>query len=194
MIIIGEKINSTIKLVKEAIEACNSTYIQELSINQCKAGANYIDVNAGMFYDDEALKLEWLVKTIQEATDIPMAFDSPNSKALEKALKANKNGKPIINSITAEKDRYNSILPLILEYDTAVIALCMDDNGMPETVEERLAITERLIGNLTAKGVKFNDIYIDPMVRPIGTGSQYGIIVLETIRKIRSSYPEVHFK
>lgn len=192
MIVIGEKINSTIKSVKEAIETSNFKYIQELSVNQCEAGADYIDVNAGMFYEDEASKLEWLVKTVQDATDTPMALDSPNAKALEKALKVYRNGKPIINSITAEKERFNSILPLILEYNTSVIALCMDDNGMPETVDERLSISAKLIDALTGKGIMLEDIYIDPMVRPIGTGSQYGIIALETIRKLRKDYPEVH--
>jgi len=192
MIIIGEKINSTIKSVKEAVETSNFQYIQELSLKQCNAGADYIDVNAGMFYDDEASKLEWLVSAIQEVTNTPMSLDSPNAKALEKALKVYKNGKPIINSITAEKERFNSILPLILEYNTSIIALCMDDNGMPETVDERLTISRRLIDNLTSKGIPANDIYIDPMVRPIGTGSHHGIIALETIRRIRADYPEVH--
>lgn len=192
VIIIGEKINSTIKSVKDAIESADYKFLQDLAVNQQNAGANYIDINAGMFYNDEASKLEWMVKCIQEATNTPFSFDSPNAIALEKALKANKNGKPIINSITAEKQRYNSILPLVLEYNTAVIALCMDDSGMPETVEERLSITSTLIENLTAKGVMLGDIFIDPMVRPIGTGSQYGVIALETIRKVKSNYPEVH--
>ncbi|HOJ10226.1 MAG TPA: methyltetrahydrofolate cobalamin methyltransferase [Clostridiales bacterium] len=192
MIIIGEKINSTIKSVRDAIEKHDSLFIQDLAEKQCKAGANYIDVNAGMFYDNEPENLEWLVKTVQEGTDAPMAFDSPNPAALEKALKVNKNGKPIINSITDEKERYESILPLILEYNTSVIALCMDDSGMPETIEDRFLVAERLIDKLTSKGVNPCDIYIDPMVRPIGTGSHYGITAIETIRIVKSKYPEVH--
>jgi len=192
MIVIGEKINSTVKSVNEAIEDGNFQYIQELALKQFKAGADYIDVNAGMFYNDEATRLGWLVNIIQEVTNVPMSLDSPNARALEKALKVYKNGKPIINSITAEKERYNSILPLVLEYNTSIIALCMDDNGMPETVDERLKISKRLIDNLTGKGICLNDIYIDPMVRPIGTGSHHGIIALETIRRIRADYPGIH--
>jgi 5-methyltetrahydrofolate--homocysteine methyltransferase len=192
MIIIGEKINSTLKSVRPAMENYDTAFIQELARKQSEAGANYIDVNAGMFYNDEPERLEWLVKTIQETSEAPFSVDSPNPKALEKALKANKNGKPIINSITAEKNRYNPILPLILEHKASVIALCMDDEGMPETVEDRFKIGAGLIDKLTQSGMEIGDIYIDPMVRPIGTGSQYGKVAKETIRKVKTENPEVH--
>ncbi|HHW32298.1 MAG TPA: methyltetrahydrofolate cobalamin methyltransferase [Clostridiaceae bacterium] len=192
MIIIGEKINSTLKAVRPAIESYDTASIQDLAKRQVLAGANYIDVNAGMFLDDEPQRLEWLVKTVQEVTDVPLSIDSPNPVAIERALKANKVSKPIINSITDEKDRFDSILPLILEYNTGIIALCMDDSGMPETVDERVTIAERLISKLTGQGINISDIYIDPMVRPIGTGSHYGIVAIETIRKVKTEFPDVH--
>lgn len=192
MIIIGEKINSTIKNVYTAIENSDAPFIQELAVKQYKAGANYIDVNAGMFYQDEPQKLEWLIKTIQEVTDAPFSIDSPNSAAISAALKTNKNGKPIINSITCEKKRFESILPLVLEYNTGVIALCMDDGGIPETVEDRLKLADRIVGELTDKGIKPGDIYIDPIIQPIVAGSQYGVIALETMRAIKNRYPDVH--
>ena len=192
MIIIGEKINSTLKAVKPAIENYDAEFIQNLARKQYEAGANYIDLNAGMFHDDEPERLEWLVKTVQEAIDAPFSLDSPNVLAIERALKVNKNGKPIINSITDEKERYDSFLPLILEYKTSVIALCMDDTGMPETVADRLKIADRIIGKLTDKGLCPSDIYIDPMIRPISTGSNYGTVALETIRNVKSKYPDVH--
>lgn len=192
MIIIGEKINSTLKAVKAAIENYDNEFIQDLAKKQFEAGANYIDVNAGMFHSDEPERLEWLVKTIQEVIDAPFAIDSPNPVAIERALKVNKNSKPIINSITDEKERYDAILPLILEYNTGVIALCMDDNGMPETVEDRVEIAVRIIGKLKDRGIKPQDIYVDPMIRPIGTGSHYGIIALETIRLVKERHPDVH--
>jgi cobalamin-dependent methionine synthase I len=124
--------------------------------------------------------------------DAPFAIDSPNPKALKKGLEANKNGKPIINSITDEKERFNAVLPLVVEYKTGIIALCMDDTGMPETVTDRVVIAERLIEKLTREGVALNDIYIDPMVRPIGTGSHYGVVAIETIRKVKAEFPEAH--
>jgi cobalamin-dependent methionine synthase I len=192
MIIIGEKINSTLKAVRPAIENYDAAVIQDLAKKQYEAGATYIDLNAGMFYGDEPERLEWLVNTVQEVIDAPLAIDSPNPLALDKALKANKNGKPIINSITDEKERYDSVLPLVLKYNTGIVALCMDDTGMPETVEDRVKIAERLIGKLTKEGVKLDDIHIDPMVRPIGTGSHYGMVAIETIRKVKTEFPEVH--
>lgn len=192
MIIIGEKINSTLKAIRPAMENYDAAAIQDLAKRQYEAGATFIDVNAGMFYNDEPERLEWLVKTIQEVIDAPFAVDSPNPKALEKGLKANKNGKPLINSITDEKDRYNAVLPLVLEYNTGIVALCMDDNGMPETVEDRVVIAQRLISKLTKEGVALSDIYIDPMIRPVGTGSHYGVVAIETIRKVKAEFPEAH--
>ena len=192
MIIIGEKINSTLKAIRPAIESYDTAAIQELAKKQYEAGAAFIDLNAGMFMDDEPERLEWLVNTVQNVIDAPLSIDSPNPLAIARALKANKNLKPIINSITDEKERYNSVLPLILEYNTGIVALCMDDTGMPETVEDRVVIAERLIEKLSKQGVKLDDIYIDPMVRPIGTGSHYGIVAMETIRKIKTEFPEVH--
>ncbi|MCX7841981.1 MAG: methyltetrahydrofolate cobalamin methyltransferase [Clostridia bacterium] len=192
MIIIGEKINSTLKAVRPAIENNDAAFIQDLAKRQYDAGAAYIDVNAGMFHDCEAEKVDWLINTIQDAIDAPFSIDSPNSAALESGLKANKNGKPIINSITDEKDRYNSVLPLVIKYNTAIIALCMDDNGMPETVDERVTIADRLISKLTKEGVALADIYIDPMVRPVGTGSHYGVVAIETIRKVKAEFPQAH--
>ncbi len=192
MIIIGEKINSTLKAVRPAIETYDSAFIQDLAKRQQEAGAAYIDVNAGMFINDEPEKLEWLVKTVQEAVDAPLCLDSPNPAALESALKANKKTKPLINSITDEKERYNSVMPLVVQYKTSVIALCMDDTGMPETADDRVIIAERLIGKLNKEGVATEDIFIDPMVRPIGTGSHYGVVALETIRRVRAEFPEVH--
>ena len=192
MIIIGEKLNSTLKTTRAAIESADITFVQELAKKQYEAGASYIDLNAGMFVDEEPEKLEWLVKTVQEVVDAPLSIDSPDPIAIARALKSAKTDKLIINSITDEKERYLAILPLILEYHTSIVALCMDDTGMPETVEDRVVIADRLIGNLTSKGVNISDIYIDPMVRPIGTGSHYGTVALETIRKVRQEFPEVH--
>ncbi len=192
MIIIGEKINSTLKSVRPSIENYDTAAIQKLAKRQAAAGASYIDLNAGMFYEDEPERLEWLVKTVQEVVDLPLSLDSPNPKAIEAGLKVNTNGKPIINSITDEKERFDEVLPLVVEYNTAVIALCMDDTGMPETAEDRVAIARRLIKKLSEAGVAHEDIYIDPLIRPIGTGSHYGKVALGTMRIVKEEYPDVH--
>ena len=174
------------------MEARDAAAIVDLARRQSEAGASYIDVNAGMFYQNEVEILEWLIETVQAEVKTPFAIDSPSAKAILAGLKANRNGKPIINSITGEKERINSILPLVAEYKTGIIALCMDDRGMPETSAERVEVARNLITLLTREGVAHDDIYIDPMIRPIGTGSHYGIVALETMRAVKDEYPDVH--
>ena len=192
MIIIGEKINSTLKAIRPAMENRDADAVASLARRQYEAGATYIDLNAGAFYDNEADILEWLVVTVQQEVDAPLSIDTPNPVALERALRANKNGKPIVNSITNEKTRYDSVLPLVKEFGAAVVALCMDDTGMPDTAVDRVKIADSLIEKLTKEGVSIEDIFIDPMVRPIGTGTQYGVAAIDTIRQVKQAYPEVH--
>ncbi|HBQ64804.1 MAG TPA: methyltetrahydrofolate--corrinoid methyltransferase [Clostridiales bacterium] len=192
MIIIGEKINSTLKSIRPAMENWDKAAVQDLAVRQAEAGASYIDVNAGMFVNDEPERLEWLVRCVNEVIDTPLAIDTPNPVAMERALKANTKGRPIVNSITLEKHRYETVLPLVAKYRTGVIALCMDDSGMPETVDQRVEIAQKLITGIENEGVSRGDIYIDPMVRPVGTGSHYGVVAIETIRKVKAMYPDVH--
>lgn len=192
MIIIGEKINTSLKAIRPAVEAMDTAAVQEVAIKQAEAGANYIDVNCGTFPFKEVELLEWLVKTVQEVTDLPLCLDSPSPKALEAGLKVYKNSKPLINSVTAEKERFSAIFPLVAEYGTSIIALCMDDDGMPETADDRVRIADKLINDMTKAGVQIGDIFIDPMVRPVATGSHYGVVALDTIRRVMQEFPGVH--
>ena len=192
MIIIGEKLNSTLKAVRPAMESRDEQAIIDLAKRQYEAGATYIDLNAGMFHNNEEEIMKWLVETVQGAIDAPLSIDSPSPKVIKQALMVNKNPKPVINSITAEKERFNALAPLLSEYEASIIALCMDDGGMPETADDRFRIAEGLIENLTKLGMKLEDIFIDPMVRPIGTGPHYGVVAIETIRRVKQQFPEVH--
>ena len=192
MIIIGEKINSTLKSIRPAIESYDAEAIADLARRQHEAGATFIDVNAGIFVEDEPERLAWLVETVQNAVDAPLTIDSPSGAAIKKALEVNKNPKVMINSITDEPQRFNEILPLVVEYKAGVVALCMDDTGMPETVSDRVAIAESLVKKLTKEGVPQEDIYIDPLVRPISTGNHYGNVAIETIREVKKEFPDVH--
>jgi len=192
MIIIGEKINSTLKAIRPAIENYDAETVADLARKQREAGADYIDINAGVFVDDEPERLAWLATTVQEAVDAPLTIDSPSAEAIRKALEVNKNPKVMINSITNEPHRFNEIMPLVVEYKASIIALCMDETGMPETVKDRVVIAERLINNLTKEGVAISDIYIDPLVRPISTGIHYGNVAIDTIREVKTGFPGVH--
>ena len=192
MVIIGEKINTSIKNTQSAVENEDRTYIEELAKNQIEAGATYLDVNCGTFAGHEVKKMEWLIQVIQGKVKTPLCIDSPNAKVIEAGLKINMNGKPIINSITAEIERWDAILPLVLEYDTSVIALCMDDDGIPDEPEKRLKIANRIAEEMVQKGINLDDVFFDPMVKPISTDNQSGVLTLETMRLIKKEMPEAH--
>ncbi|GAB6154810.1 methyltetrahydrofolate cobalamin methyltransferase [Desulfosporosinus burensis] len=192
MLIIGELINTSRKLIGEAVEKRDAEYIQKIASDQVAAGANYVDINCGTMIFDEVETMEWLVNTVQEVVQAPLCIDSPNPQAIEAGLKLARNGQSLINSITGEKERYSEILPLVLKYKTKVVALCMDDNGMPETAEDRMAVAQNLYQSLTEAGVSEDDIYFDPLVKPVSTGDKAGQEVLDTVRLIRQNYPKVH--
>ena len=192
MIIIGEKLNSTIPAIRPAIENFDRKLIADLAKRQHEAGATFIDINAGMFLEDEPERLAWLATVVQETLDVPLAIDSPNPLAIKRALEVNKNPRVLINSISAEPRRFGEVLPLVLEYKTSVIALCMGEGGIPKTVQQRVKIAEWLVSNLFKAGVLEEDIYLDPLVLPISTDSENGNIALETIRQLRTEFPKTH--
>ncbi len=194
MLIVGELINSSRKMVRQAIEGRDSALIQRLALSQAAAGADYIDINCGTRIDDEEETLQWLVQCIQEVSDAPLCIDSPSAGALAAGMEAaQRNGKQImVNSITAESGRYAAVLPLLRQYNAKVVALLIDDSGMPETAADRIRIADRLIGDLIKDGIEPGDIYLDPLVKPISTGNSFGRDVLEAVRYISERYPEVH--
>jgi len=193
MLIIGELINTSRKAIKEAVEKKDSKYIQQIAKEQFEAGANYIDVNCGTMVNNEVETMEWLVNTIQEAVKAPLCIDSPNPKAVKAGLALCKNGQPMINSISDEKERFEEILPLVLEHSAKVVALCMDDTGMPETGEDRIRVAKSLYTKLTEAGVTEENIYFDPLVKPISSVDKAGLEVLDSIKFIKEQYPNVHF-
>ena len=188
MLVVGERINASRKTILEAIQQKNSAFIQQEAKNQVDAGANMLDVNAGVRVSTEEDDMQWLVKTIQETVDIPLCIDSPNPKAIEAGLKIHK-GKALINSITLQKERIDFILPLVKKYNCLVVALTMDDKGMPETSQERFDICQRIVDAVKKEGIPVESLYIDPLVQPISTDSKNCIITLDTIRMIKNAFP-----
>ncbi len=193
MIIVGEKINTSLKGVTEAVRNRDEKFIQDLAMKQAEFGADYIDVNCGTLVDEEVEALPWLVETVQKVVNKPCCVDSPDPKALEAGLKVH-TGIPMINSITAEETRYNEILPLVKKYQGKIVALLIDDeNGISPDENVRIKIGENLIERLLADGIPLGDIYIDPLIQPISTGSKMGLVAMNTIAALRLKYPEVHF-
>lgn len=192
MLIIGERINSTRKAVGEAVKARNADFIVKEAVAQAEAGAHFLDCNAAVVGPEaEPEALVWLVKTCQEATGLPCAIDTPNVQAMEAALKVHQ-GQPFVNSITAEKKKFEGLLPLVRDYKSKVVALCLDDSGIPQNREARLKSADFLVNGLTGAGIPADDIYLDPLVFPISTNGEAGLHVLETIRHIHATYPGVH--
>lgn len=193
MLIIGELINTSRKAIKEAVAGKDAAYIKQVAREQLEAGANYIDVNCGTMVNNEAEVMEWLVNTVQEAVEAPLSIDSPDPRVIEAGLKLVKYGQPMINSISDEKERFESVLPLAVKYNAKIVALCMDDTGMPETGEDRVRVAQSLYQKLTAAGVADENIYFDPLVKPISAVEKAGVEVLESIKLIKQLYPKVHF-
>lgn len=191
MFIVGERINASRKMIKPAIENQDAGFIVKEASDQASAGADMVDVNAGVFVNKEVEYLPWLVETIQAKVDVRLCLDSPDPKAIEAALAVHK-GQAMINSISLEKERFETLLPLIGKYKAKVVALCMTDTGMPKTAEERFDIASELIEKLTKAGVPLDDIYVDPLVMAVSTDSSFGIEFLQAVKLIMTGHPGVH--
>jgi len=191
MIIVGELINASRKAVGEAIKQKDASFIQKLAIDQTEAGATYIDVNAGIFVGKEGEYMEWLIKNIKEVTKLPCSIDSPDPKVIERGMKLNGED-AMVNSISLEKKRLETILPLIAGTSLKVVALCMDDQKMPETREDRLRIADILINRLVQSGVKLENIYVDPLVQPISTDITFGKGFIDSVADIMENYQGIH--
>ncbi len=191
MIIVGELINASRKAITDAIRNRDVEAIQAVARQQHEAGAHYIDVNAGIFLGEEEDYLRWLVQTVQAVVEGPCSLDSPNPKAIEAALAVHK-GTAMINSISLESDRYNAMIPLLAGTDCRVVALCMSDEGMPKTAQDRLRIAERLINALVKRGIPPENIYVDPLVQPISVDGSFGSEFLKAIALIREKMAGVH--
>lgn len=191
MLIVGELINASRKAIKTAIEKQDQEAIAQIAKDQSAAGANYIDVNAGVFVGQEPEYLEWLVKTVQSVVQEPCCIDSPDPKAIEKALAAH-TGTAMINSISLESERYEALMPIVAGTDLKVVALCMSDDGMPETTEDRMKIADKLVNGLLQNNVPLENIYVDPLVQPVSTNNNFGVEFINAIEQIVTNYQGIH--
>jgi 5-methyltetrahydrofolate--homocysteine methyltransferase len=191
VIIIGELINSSRNTIAEAIRNTNAELIRKTTLNQLECGAKYIDVNAGIFDEKEPTYLKWLVQTVQDGMDIPCCIDSPNPKAIEKALSVH-SGVPMINSISLEKERYENLIPIIAGSDMKVVALCMSDEGMPKTENDRKRTADKLINRLIQNNISIENIFVDPLIQPISVDINFGREFLNAIENIMNNYNGIH--
>ena len=189
--VIGERINTSRKFVQAAVADRDADYIIDDVTKQQTAGANYIDVNAGARIGHETEDMKWLLDTIQPIATVPLTLDSPDPAVLEMAFKMVEKT-PMINSISLEKERFEAMMPFLEGRDCKIIALCMDDAGMPSTADDILDRAKSLVKELNKVGIPTASIYVDPLVQPISTESGKGVMVLDAVRAIKAEFPEVH--
>jgi 5-methyltetrahydrofolate--homocysteine methyltransferase len=189
--IIAEKINGTRRTVGAAVVARDQAFIEDLATRQAAAGASWIDVNAGTSPEREPEDMTWLVNVVQAVTDLPLSIDTANPKALAAAL-AVVNKVPLVNSISGEKARLDGVLPQAAAAGSPVVALALDDKGIPGTTEERLAVIRGLIAATRAAGIPDAKVYVDPLVMTISTNVQSANIAVATMRGVKAEFPDVH--
>ena len=184
MLIVGERINSSRPDIKAAISNHDSTFILNEAKQQVTEGAIMVDVNCGTSMDKELEDMLWLIKTIQGEIDVSLCIDSPSADVLKEALSVHK-GRAMINSITAEKARYEKILPFCKDSDCLIVALTMDERGTPNTAEERFEVATIIMEICQEYGIVKDRLYFDPLIRPISTEGGQAKEVLKAIRLIK---------
>lgn len=191
MIIIGEKINGTIPIVKEAIEKRDAAFIADRAVKQTDAGADFIDVCASTAPEYEIETLKWLMNVVQDATDTPLCIDSPNPRVIEAVFKyANKPG--MLNSISEEGDKCEVLLPLMAGNTWEVVGLTCDNNGIPNDVQTKLDITKSMVEKAAQYQITPDRIHIDPCVMALSTENNSMLNFEQEIKAIKELYPTIH--
>jgi 5-methyltetrahydrofolate--homocysteine methyltransferase len=187
-VMIGEKINPTgRKKLAAALVEGNLDYVRLLAESQVAWGAEVLDINVGLPGLDELAMVKRLVELLSSAVDIPFCLDSANPDVLAVGLAAAP-GKPLVNSVSGEQKRLEMVLPLVKERGAAVIGLTMDDNGIPKTPEERLAVAEKILEYAAQLGIPDEDIIIDPLVLTVGSDSKAALVTLQTVELLRKEF------
>ena len=190
--IIGERINPTgrKKLAME-LEAENFDTVVKDALEQVKAGANILDINAGVVYNSnpnpnetEPVLMKKLIELVQDTVEVPLCIDSSVPGALEEGLKSAK-GRPLLNSVTGEEERLDSILPLVKKYNVPVVAISNDDTGISEDPEVRFRVAKKIVERASDFGIPPADIVVDPLVMPIGAMATAGQQVFELVKKLK---------
>lgn len=184
-VIIGERINPTGKSkFKQALRDHNLEYILKEGVTQQDNGAQVLDVNVGLPEIDEPSVMEEVVKELQAIIDLPLQIDTSNPRAMERALRVY-NGKALINSVNGKAEVMDEIFPLVARYGGAVVALCLDESGIPETAEGRIQVAKKIIREAARYGIGTEDLIFDGLCMTVSSDSKGALTTLETLRRIR---------
>lgn len=194
MIIIGELINATRKSVREIVAEKDVQRLQELAKQQASAGVDYLDINVATgkesSHQEEMDAMVWAINTIRAVSNIPLSIDSANPDVIKAGLKACPGQAIFINSITAETEKINSILPLAIEPNIKIICLAMGPTGIPKTSEERLNMCRHIYNRAFQYKIAPDKLFFDPLVMPVATDPSQGRVTIETIRSIKKELPD----
>ena len=185
-VIIGERINPTgRKILAAEMAAGDFTRVEADARAQVEAGAQMLDVNAGIPLADEPAILARAIQLVQSITDVPLSIDSSIVAALEAGLAVYK-GKALVNSVTGEDERLEAVLPLIKKYGAAVIAISNDETGISENPDVRYAVAKKIVERAMDYGIPASDVVVDPLVMPIGAINQAGVQVMRLVHRLRT--------
>ena len=184
-VMIGERINPTgRKLLSKEMAEGDFSRVEQDTLAQVAAGAQMLDVNAGIPLADEPRILAETIKLVQSLTDVPLSIDSSIVAALEAGLEVYQ-GKALLNSVTGEDERLDVVLPLVKKYGCAVIAISNDETGISEDPDVRFAVAKKIIERAADYGIPYSDIVVDPLVMPIGAVNSAGKQVMSLVRRLQ---------
>ena len=185
-VVIGERINPTgRKLLAEEMKNGDLSRVQTDALAQVAAGADVLDINAGIPLADEPTILAESIKLVQSITDVPLSIDSSIVEALESGLSVYQ-GKALVNSVTGEEERLERVLPLIKKYQAAVVAISNDDTGISENINVRYEVAKKIVERAEDHGIPRDDVIVDPLIMPVGALDGAGRQALELIRRLRT--------
>lgn len=191
MIIIGEKLNGSIPAVGEAIANRDADFIRARALAQAEANATFIDVCASVDVEVEVEALRWMIDLVQEVTDTPICLDSPNIQALVQAMPLCKRT-GLINSVSLEGDKIDTIFPIIADTDWQCVALLCDDHGIPNSAEKRLSVFEGIMKRAKEFNIAPSRLHIDPLVVTLSTDETAFVTFAACCREIKKQYPDIH--
>jgi len=182
MIIIGERINGMFKAVNQAIQDKDKASIQDLALKQIAEGADMLDINVGTAAVDPQTAMAWLVQSVREVTDVTLSIDNPNLPTMKAGLEAC-TGRKMINSTIGSDEALDTFLALAKEHDASVVALCIDEKGVPVDVDGRCEIAMRIVAKAMEFDMPIDNLYIDPIVLPVKADQTGPGKVLESIKQ-----------
>ncbi len=185
VVIIGERINPTgRRKLAAALEAGELELVKADARSQVEAGAQVLDVNVGISGADEVSLMLAALSAVREVTDVPLCIDSADPKVLAAGLEVY-DGKALVNSVNGEEAKLKEVLPVVAQYQAAVVALTMDDEGIPSDVERRLVIADKILNHAAGVGIPPQDVIIDPLAMSVAADDQAGLIALQSLAAIR---------